>query len=210
MIDKKNIRRYVGGVLVATIITGGVIAKGVEVERNVDHVHELCPFVAVLGLEHQAKAINDRYFYKAVYTNNKDEDTRPDTYLYNPYTEEKMPVSGVVGDLPDYINKEGEEVYMIPYPYKADGAIRKGDSDGTETVTVYGYDPGGIMEKTYNFAEKERTFVKDKDGVRVVEQNSSNPDYVPGDTLLGIDLRNSDITVINDDEGKKEETGRTR
>lgn len=158
MIDKKNIKRYVGCSLVVTVITGGVFVKEMEIERNVDHVHDLCPFVSILGLEHQANAINDNnYFYKAVYTNNKSLDTSLDTYLYDSETKEKTSVDCIMSDMPDYINKEREEVYMIPYPYKADGVIRKGKSDGTETVTVYGYDPGGIMEGTYNLAEKRRT-----------------------------------------------------
>lgn len=170
MIDKKNIKKYVGCALVATIITGGVVAKGVEVERNVDHVHELCPFVSVLGLEHQANAINNNnYFYQAVYTNSKSADTRPDTYLYDSQSKEFEKVEGIMSETPDYINKNGEEAYKVPYPYTTTGAIHKGESDGTETVTVYRSDPSAIMEGIYNILEKERTFEKDEDGIDVVE-----------------------------------------
>lgn len=207
MIDKSKVKKYVGCALVATLVAGGVVAKGVEIERNVDHIHEVCPFVSILGLEHQAKAINnaDLAFYKAVYTNSEDGDLLPDTYLYDAATKEKTIVPGVISGNPEYINADGEEVHMIPYPYHAQGAIRKEDGKGVEKVAVYRYDPGALQEGEFSLVEKERTFEKDNDGVRKIEQNYDNPDYEPSETKLGIVWKD----YFNEEE-VREEKGRTK
>lgn len=208
MIDKSKVKKYVGSALVVTLIAGGVIAKGVEVERNVDHVRELCPFVSILGLEHQANAINnaDLVFYRAVYTNNEDGNLLPDTYLYDSETKEKTIVPGVISGDPEYINENGEEVHMIPYPYHATGASHKGETDGVEKVAVYRYDPGALQEGQFSLVEKERIFEKDEEGIRKVETNYDNPDYEPSETKLGIVWRD----YFGEREKDLEEKGRTK
>ena len=53
---KENIKKNIAAIaLVATLVTGGT---SIAVEANVDHIHEYCPFCNVLGMKHQADAIN--------------------------------------------------------------------------------------------------------------------------------------------------------
>ena len=53
---KENIKKNIAAIaLVATLVTGGA---GIAIEANVDHIHEYCPLCNVLGMKHQADAIN--------------------------------------------------------------------------------------------------------------------------------------------------------
>lgn len=56
---KDKIKKYVAGVLILSGFTyaGSVAVKSVD--ANINHKEELCPFVHILGYQHQAKKIKE-------------------------------------------------------------------------------------------------------------------------------------------------------
>lgn len=121
-INKENVKRNIATIaLVATLVTGGT---GLAIEANVDHVHEYCPLCEVLGMEHQARAINsyDKYAnYTAHYIPEHIETT---TYTTNAIK---------------HIGTNGVEIYTAPAGYSLQGdlAVKTVSTHYDECVEVF-------------------------------------------------------------------------
>ena len=56
---KDKIKKYVAGVLILSGFTYGGSVAVKSIDANINHKDEICPFVHVLGYQHQAKKIKE-------------------------------------------------------------------------------------------------------------------------------------------------------
>lgn len=156
---RENIKRNIAAIaLVATLVTGGA---SIAVESNVDHIHEYCPFCNVLGMKHQADAINSykKYAdYVAEY---------PGYTLLSP---KATKTSTQTIDATKHVDENGLVTYTAPagYVLQGDKAIKT----ATQTINATKHvDENGLVTYTapagYTLQKTVIILTKDDECVRI-------------------------------------------
>lgn len=156
---KENIKKNIAAIaLVATLVTGGT---SIAVEANVDHIHEYCPFCNVLGMKHQADAINSykKYAdYVAEY---------PGYTLLSP---KATKTSTQTIDAIEHVDENGKVTYTAPsgYTLQGDKAIKT----ATQTINATKHvDENGLVTYTapagYTLQKTVIILTKDDECVRI-------------------------------------------